>query len=98
MTAMISGPRYGSTSELLRAADATRSRARRQYRAPLALFPEREKRMSTRPQEGPPAGYAAGQNKLQTAWRPDRSEGYTPPNPHPRCLTLKKPQETRPPL
>jgi len=29
MTAMISGPRYGSTSELQRAADATRSRARR---------------------------------------------------------------------
>jgi hypothetical protein len=38
-TAMISGPRYGSTSELQRAADATRSRARRQYTSPVTLFP-----------------------------------------------------------
>ena len=53
MTAMISGPRYGSTSELQRAADATRSRARRQYTSPFALFPEREKKMCTHPKEGP---------------------------------------------
>jgi hypothetical protein len=52
--------------------------------------------MSTRPKEGLAAGYAAGQNKLQTAWRTDRSDGYTPRNPHPRCLTLKQLQESRP--
>jgi hypothetical protein len=39
MTAIISGPRYGSTSELQRAVDATRSRARRQYTPPFGLFP-----------------------------------------------------------
>src|SRR5258708_39225831 len=33
------GPRYGSTSELQGAADATGSRARRQYTPPFALFP-----------------------------------------------------------
>jgi hypothetical protein len=53
MTAMISGPRYGSTSELQRAAGATRSRARRQYTSPVTLFLEREKKMWTPPKEGP---------------------------------------------
>jgi len=53
MTAMISGPRYGSTSELQGAADATEPRARRQYTSPFALFPEREKKMCTHPKEGP---------------------------------------------
>jgi hypothetical protein len=53
MTAMISGPRYGSTSELQRAADAIRSRARRQYTPPVTLFLQREKKMPTRPKEGP---------------------------------------------
>ncbi len=53
MTAMISGPTYGSTSELHRAAGATRSRARRQYAPPVTLFLEREKKMWTHPKEGP---------------------------------------------
>src|SRR5260221_11390578 len=53
MTAMISGPRYGSTSELQRAADATRSRARRQYTPPFALFRGLEKKMCTHPKGGP---------------------------------------------
>src|ERR1700704_4373664 len=39
MTAMISGPKYGSTSELQGAADQTEPRARRQYTSPFALFP-----------------------------------------------------------
>ena len=39
--------------ELQRAASATRSRARRQYRSPFALFPEREKKMCTHPKEDP---------------------------------------------
>ena len=53
MTAMISGPRYGSTSELQGAADATEPRARRQYTSPFALFPEREKKMCAHPKDGP---------------------------------------------
>ncbi len=53
MTAMISGPKYGSTSGLQGAADATEPRARRQYTSPFALFPEREKKMCTHPKEGP---------------------------------------------
>jgi hypothetical protein len=53
MTAMISGPRYGSTSELQRAADAIRSRARRQYTPPVTLFLQPEKKMRTHPKEGP---------------------------------------------
>jgi hypothetical protein len=53
MTAMISGPRYGNTSELQRAADAIRSRARRQYTSPATLFLEREKEMCTHPKEDP---------------------------------------------
>ncbi len=53
MTAMISGPRYGSTSELQRAADAIRARARKQYTPPVTLFLEREKKMPTPPKEGP---------------------------------------------
>src|SRR5258708_39787919 len=53
MKAMISGPRYGSTSGLLRAADATRSRARRQYTPPFALFRGLAKKMSTHPKGGP---------------------------------------------
>ena len=48
MTAMISGPRYGSTSDLQGAADA-----RRQYTSPFALFPEREKKMCAHPKDGP---------------------------------------------
>ena len=56
MTAMISGPRYGNTSELQRAADAIRSRARRQYTSPVTLFLEREKEMCTHPKEDP-AGF-----------------------------------------
>src|SRR5260370_38864973 len=43
MTAMISGPRCGSTSELQRAADATPFRARRQYTPPFPLFPRRRR-------------------------------------------------------
>jgi DNA-binding GntR family transcriptional regulator len=53
MTAMISGPRYGSTSELQRAAEAIRSRARRQYNSPVTLFLEREKKMCAHPREDP---------------------------------------------
>jgi len=53
MTAMISGPRYGSTSELQGAADATEPRARTQYTSPFALFPERKKKVCTHPKEGP---------------------------------------------
>jgi hypothetical protein len=53
MTAMISEPRYGSTSELQRAADAIRSRARRQYTSPVTLFLKREKEMCTHPKEDP---------------------------------------------
>src|SRR5258707_15800256 len=53
MKAMISGPRYGSTSGLLRAADATQSRARRQSTPPFALFRGLEKKMCTHPKEGP---------------------------------------------
>jgi len=53
MTAMICGPRYGSTSELQGAADATEPRARRRYTSPFELFPEREKKMCTHPEEGP---------------------------------------------
>ena len=53
MTAMISGPRYGSTSELQRSADAIRSRARRQYTSSVTLFLEREKKMCTHPKKGP---------------------------------------------
>jgi hypothetical protein len=49
---MISGPRYGSTSELQRAMDATRSRARRQYTSPVTLFPAR-KEMCTHLEVGP---------------------------------------------
>src|SRR5260221_10192447 len=56
MKAMISGPRYGSTSGLLRAADATRSRARRQYTPPFALFRGLEKIMRTHP-KGDPARF-----------------------------------------
>ena len=56
MTAMTSGPRYGSTAELQGAADATEPRARRQYTSPFASFPEREKKMCTHPKEGP-AGF-----------------------------------------
>ena len=52
MTAMISGPMYGSTSEPQRAADITRSRARRQYTSPVGLFLEKEMRMCKRPKEG----------------------------------------------
>jgi hypothetical protein len=53
MTAMISGPRYGSTSELQRAVDLTRSRAQRQYTPPVKLFLERDKKMCTYPKERP---------------------------------------------
>jgi hypothetical protein len=53
MTTMISGPRYGNMSELQRAADAIRSRARRQYTSPATLFLDREKKMCTRHKEGP---------------------------------------------
>jgi len=53
MTAMISGPRCGSTSELQRAADATPFRARRQYTPPFPLFPEQEKKIFTHSKEGP---------------------------------------------
>src|SRR5260221_13455851 len=53
MKAMISGPRYGSTSGLLRAADATRYRARRKYTPPFALFRGLEKKMCTHPKGGP---------------------------------------------
>src|SRR5260221_12374927 len=53
MKAMIPGPRYGSTSGLLRAADATRSRARRQYTPPFALFRGLEKKMCTHPKGAP---------------------------------------------
>jgi hypothetical protein len=53
MTAMISGPRYGSTSELQRSADAIRSRARRQYTSPVTLFLEREKKMRAHRKQGP---------------------------------------------
>jgi hypothetical protein len=52
MTAMICGPRYGSTIELQRAADATRSRARRQYTRPVTLFHKRKRKMCTRPTQG----------------------------------------------
>jgi hypothetical protein len=45
MTAIISGPRYGSTSELQRTADAIPSYARRQYTRPVTLFLELEKKM-----------------------------------------------------
>jgi hypothetical protein len=60
MTAMISGPRYGSTSELPRAADAIRARARRQYTPPVTLFLQREKKMPTPPKEDPA--------RLRTTW------------------------------
>ena len=53
MTAMISGPRYGSTSELQRAVDLTRSRAQRQYTPPVKLFLERDKKMCTHSKERP---------------------------------------------
>jgi hypothetical protein len=53
MTAIISAPRYGSTSELQPAADAIRSRARRQYTSPVTLFLEREKKMCAHQKEGP---------------------------------------------
>jgi len=53
MTAMISGPRYGSTSELQHLADAIRSRARRQYTSPVTLFLEREKKMRAHRKQGP---------------------------------------------
>ena len=53
MTAMISGPRYGSTSELQRAADATRSRARRQYTPPFALFRGLKRKICTHAKEVP---------------------------------------------
>ena len=52
MTAITSGPRYGSTIELQRAADATRSRARRQYTRPVTLFHKRKMEMGTLPKHG----------------------------------------------
>jgi hypothetical protein len=52
MTAMISGPRYGSTSELQGAADATESRTKTIHVA-LRIIPERDKKMCTHPKEGP---------------------------------------------
>ena len=51
ITAMISGPRYGSKSDLLSAADAIRSRARRQYTSRAALFLQGKKKMRTHPRE-----------------------------------------------
>jgi hypothetical protein len=46
--------RYGSTSELQRAAGATRSRAGKKYTSPVTLFREREEKMCTHPKEGLP--------------------------------------------
>lgn len=51
ITAMISGPRYGSKSDLPRAAVAIRSRARRQYTSRAALFLQGKKKMRTHPRE-----------------------------------------------
>jgi len=50
MTAMISGPTYGSIMELQRAADTTPSRARRQYTRPVNLFHKRKRKMHTHPE------------------------------------------------
>jgi hypothetical protein len=53
MTAMISGPRYGSKSDLSREADAIRSRARRQYTWRAALFLQGKRKMRTHPKDAP---------------------------------------------
>jgi len=53
MTAMISGPRYGSTSELQRAADATDLAHDGNTRRPLHYSAKREKKMCTHPKEDP---------------------------------------------